>query len=104
MTGRRSRRTIVCPCHDATLEDLEKSWAAGFRDPETIKRATSVFMGPCQGKYCAAVVERVLDELGGVSPATAPAPALRPSVRPPLYPVRLGQLADPGSGHAGPER
>jgi len=90
---------IVCPCHDVTLDDLEKSWAAGFRDPETIKRATSVFMGPCQGKYCAATVQRVLDELGG----GAPAPSRRPSVRPPLYPVRLGQLADPRTEHEGAE-
>lgn len=87
------RRTIVCPCHDATLFDLRNSWKAGYRHAETLKRATAVFMGPCQGKMCAKLVENVISDLqGGPSPH-----GRRPSVRPPLYPVRLGELAREGS-------
>lgn len=86
----RDRRTIVCPCHDATLFDLRSSWEAGYRHPEALKRATAVFMGPCQGKMCGAVVGAVIAELqGGTKPEQR-----RPSVRPPLYPVRMGELAE----------
>lgn len=82
------RRTIVCPCHDATLFDLRSSWKAGYRHPETLKRATAVFMGSCQGKLCARPVQDVIAELSGV----AEPERRRPSVRPPLYPARMGDL------------
>lgn len=103
----RSRRTIVCPCHDATEYDLRHSWASGFTHPETLKRATAVFMGACQGKYCSPLVSQLLAELAGRADQDgqpAPGPVQRrPTVRPPLYPVRLGDLAapagDPPAGH-----
>jgi hypothetical protein len=96
-----SRRTIVCPCHDATLHDLRSCWNAGFRHPETLKRATAVLMGPCQGKYCAPLVAAILTELAGDTSHQDGSEAgyqtwplhRRPSARPPLYPVRLGDLA-----------
>jgi hypothetical protein len=100
-----SRRTIVCPCHDATLSDLRACWNAGFRHPETLKRATAVLMGPCQGKYCAPLVAAILTELAAETNCEGgngdrdqarhqgPPPQRRPSARPPLYPVRLGELA-----------
>lgn len=102
-----SRRTIVCPCHDATVYDLRSCWNAGFRHPETLKRATAVLMGPCQGKYCAPLVGAIIAELGSemsreygtgtarrAPAARAATPSQRrPSARPPLYPVRLGDLA-----------
>lgn len=84
------RRTIVCPCHDATLADLRNSWAAGYQHPETVKRATAVFMGPCQGKMCAPAVAAIVAELQGADEPFE----RRPSARPPLYPVRIGDLAD----------
>lgn len=90
------RRTIVCPCHDATMSDLRSSWEAGYQHPETLKRATAVFMGPCQGKMCAKVVGDVVAELQG----SAEPMERRPSVRPPLYPVRMGELVhddEPGT-------
>jgi hypothetical protein len=98
-----SRRTIVCPCHDATLYDLRSCWTAGFRHPETLKRATAVLMGPCQGKYCAPLVSTILTDLAsetsheeGTGAARRARPLQRrPSARPPLYPVRLGDLAAP---------
>jgi len=111
-----SRRTIVCPCHDATLYDLRSRWTAGFRHPETLKRATAVLMGPCQGKYCAPLVSAILTELGGETghdygsgtgrQADHQAGPLqrRPAARPPLYPVRLGDLAAPVRADAGEER
>lgn len=95
------RRTIVCPCHDATLFDLRSSWEAGYRHPETLKRATAVFMGPCQGKLCGKVAGDVIATLNG----TPEPDQRRPSVRPPLFPVRMGDLAhdDESSSDGGTE-
>jgi hypothetical protein len=90
MTRREQLRTIVCPCHDVTLLDLEVAWERGYTHPETLKRATALFMGPCQGKHCAPHLQEFLAGKG-----VAPEGRRRPTVRPPLYPVRLGELADP---------
>lgn len=76
-----------------TLSDLRRSWASGYTHPETLKRATAVFMGPCQGKYCAPLVGQIIAELDGERAGQATPAQRRPTARPPLYPVRLGDLA-----------
>ena len=98
------RRTIVCPCHDATLFDLIALVRRGYSHPESLKRATAAFLGPCQGKYCGPLVRSVMADLLGRPAADAP----RPTVRAPLNAVRLGSLVDPqrvirpgGSGEGG---
>ncbi|OPG14264.1 (2Fe-2S)-binding protein [Microbispora sp. GKU 823] len=88
-------KTIICPCHDVTVEDIRAMYAAGYTHPETLKRATAVFMGPCQGKHCAGPVMELLRELAG---GDAGRVDRRPTARPPLRPVPLGVLA----GAAGP--
>lgn len=92
--GGRPHRTIVCPCHDVTVEDVRRAWADGFRHPDTVKRATAAFMGPCQGKYCAAAMRDLIVELAG-DPDAWP---YRPTVRSPVHPVYMGELADPDEG------
>ncbi|XVQ89530.1 (2Fe-2S)-binding protein [Microbispora siamensis] len=88
-------KTIICPCHDVTVEDIRAMYAAGYTHPETLKRATAVFMGPCQGKHCAGPVMELLRELAGGDEGRV---SRRPTARPPLRPVPLGVLA----GAAGP--
>ncbi|MFF4775547.1 (2Fe-2S)-binding protein [Microtetraspora fusca] len=92
-------KTIVCPCHDVTVEDIRATYAAGYTHPETLKRATAAFMGPCQGKHCAGAVMSLLRELIG-EPAGEPM-TRRPTARPPLRPVALGLLA--AAAETGPE-
>lgn len=81
-------RTILCLCHDVTDEDVRRAVADGYTEPETIKRYTAAFMGPCQGRSCAdLVMEAIADALG------RPACELEPTTsRPPAYPVRMGVL------------
>jgi bacterioferritin-associated ferredoxin len=82
-------RTFLCLCHDVTVEDVERAVAAGYTHPETIKRFTGAFMGPCQGKWCGELVLREIARLTGLRPdELRPPPA-----RPPALPVRLGRLA-----------
>lgn len=82
------RRTVICACHDVTLFDLRRSYEDGYRHPETLKRVTAAFMGPCQGKHCAPLFADVLENLSG-EPGPRPE---RPTARPPLYTIRLGDL------------
>jgi bacterioferritin-associated ferredoxin len=85
-------KTILCLCLDVTDEDVRRAVADGYTEPETIKRYTAAFMGPCQGRSCAdLVMEAIADALG------RPVEELQPTTsRPPAYPVRMGQLAGGG--------
>lgn len=96
MTRNDARKAIICPCHDVTVGDIEDAVEHGHTDPETVKRATAVYMGACQGKFCSPLVQSLLAELG-VQPLTG---KRRPAARLPVIPVPLGafvQTADDGA-------
>ncbi len=80
---------LVCFCEDVRAWEIRAEQAAGYADPELIKRRTGALTGPCQGKFClqsfACLVGDGADGADGVT-------AL-PTARPPLRPVRLGDLA-----------
>jgi len=82
-------RAFVCLCLDLTLADLEAAVRDGFRDPETLKRYTACFMGPCQGKSCFDTVLELLAEHTETDAAALDPPTRRA----PVYPIRLGLLA-----------
>ena len=80
---------FICKCMDVTRKEASLSIAEGFDQIETLKRYTSMGMGPCQGKSCYEAVARLtaidtdLTE-SQVSPTT---------MRPPFRPVTFGVLA-----------
>lgn len=82
-------KTILCPCEDITLEEVEDAIRAGYATVEDVKRFTGLATGSCQGRLCllpcAAVLSRTtgktLEDLGLIT------------FRPPLEPVPLGVLA-----------
>ena len=87
-TGRR-KRSFVCLCEDVTTKDLDAAIAEGFDYIETLKRYTTVTMGPCQGKMCqlasiAVCAQRTGKTIGQTGRTTS---------RPPTAPVSLGALA-----------
>lgn len=88
---------ILCLCMDVTEEDIRRAVAEGYTEPETIKRFTSAFMGPCQGRWCSELVlQAIADALD------RPVSELEATTSRPLtYPVRMGQLAGNESGDAG---
>jgi hypothetical protein len=94
-------RTLVCFCEDVHADEIHAQVAAGYGDPELVKRRTGALTGPCQGKYCAQAFACAMADAG------APIDGL-PTARPPLRPVRLGDFiaSDPEPGDlvaAGPE-
>jgi sarcosine oxidase subunit alpha len=86
---RPGRKKFVCLCEDVTEKDLRQAIAEGFDHIETLKRYTTVTMGPCQGKMChrpavelcARMTGRTVEETGTTT------------ARPPAQPVPLGALA-----------
>ncbi len=86
---RAGAKKFVCLCEDVTEKDLRQAIAEGFDHIETLKRYTTVTMGPCQGKMChrpsidlcAALTGRTVADTGTTT------------ARPPTVPVPLGALA-----------
>jgi hypothetical protein len=78
---------IVCFCEDVRVWEVRAELAAGYGDPELVKRRTGALTGPCQGKSCLQAFA-CLAGSGAI-----------PTARPPLRPVRLGDLvqADPAT-------
>ena len=84
-----SAKRFVCLCEDVTEKDVRQAVAEGFDHIETLKRYTTVTMGPCQGKMChrlsielcASLTGRSVEETGTTT------------ARPPAQPVPLGALA-----------
>lgn len=87
--------TIVCRCEEITAAEIR---ATGATDPNRVKALTRCGMGPCQGRQCGPVVNRILAQRGACSPAEVG--LFR--VRPPLKPVTLGELAALQAPDGGP--
>jgi bacterioferritin-associated ferredoxin len=82
-------KKIVCYCQDITEADLKRAIEEGYDHMELLKRYTGVFMGPCQGKMCAANVLKIFCDHTGQA-----VDQIRvPTARPPVEPILLGALA-----------
>lgn len=85
----RDRKKFVCLCEDVTERDVYDAIDEGYANIETLKRYSTISMGPCQGKMCQAAAValcahhngRTIDETGV------------PTSRPPEQPLPLGALA-----------
>jgi len=86
-------KRFVCLCEDVTEKDLEQAIAEGFDGIETLKRYSTVNMGPCQGKMCGLAAAEICARAAG---RDVNAVGLTTS-RPPAVPVELGVLAAAGN-------
>ena len=84
-------RGFVCICEDVTSKDVVTAIGEGFTDIQTLKRYSTVTMGPCQGKMC----HRALASLCASETGQPPDIVGATTQRPPLQPVPLGALAGP---------
>ena len=85
----RPKRSFVCLCEDVTTKDIDAAIAEGFDQIETLKRYTTVTMGPCQGKMCQLASISVCAQRTGKTIGQTG----RTTSRPPTAPVSLGALA-----------
>ena len=82
-------KKFVCLCEDVTEKDVRQAIAEGFDHIETLKRYTTVTMGPCQGKMCHRLSIELTASLTGRTVETTGTT----TARPPAQPVPLGALA-----------
>lgn len=84
-------RSFVCFCSDVSTADLRAGIGEGFDHIETLKRYTTLTMGPCQGRMCQlagiGVCARETGRSMGETGVT--------TSRPPNPSVSLGALAGP---------
>jgi succinate dehydrogenase/fumarate reductase flavoprotein subunit len=57
--------TIICRCEELTVGRLKAGLGEGPGHAGTLKRATRVGMGRCQGRYCGPVAARLVSEATG---------------------------------------
>jgi NADPH-dependent 2,4-dienoyl-CoA reductase/sulfur reductase-like enzyme len=81
--------TILCRCEGVTCDAVDGLIAQGGSDPGSIKRATRLGMGRCQGRYCAPLLAARLAAAAG----RAPTPDDLFAPRPPGKPVTLAEIA-----------
>ncbi len=80
---------VICRCEEVTKQEILAAIKAGCRTAGEIKRMTRAGMGPCQGRTCGRLIERIISEQTGV-PLSAVESC---TVRFPVRPVRLSAIA-----------
>lgn len=82
-------KNFVCWCEDVVEKDLKQAVKEGYDEIETLKRYSTVSMGPCQGRMCARAAAEICAHATGKDLRTIGTTTSRP----PLVPVPLGALA-----------
>ena len=83
--------TVVCRCEDVTLATLRRTVNHDSDSVGNLKHQTRAGMGPCQGRYCGALMARMVDARRGAK--TGEFSFFAP--RPPIKPVPIGVIARP---------
>jgi len=85
---RATAETVICRCEEVALGQIEQALAENMVSAGAIKRRTRLGMGRCQGRYCAPLLEALLEERLGKQRGelTGFAP------RVPVKPVPIGEL------------
>lgn len=92
-------KSILCPCEDLTVAEVEDAIRDGYASLEDVKRYTGLATGTCQGRLC---VSPCLEILARMTGKTVPELGLI-RFRPPVEPVPLGLLAAAAKGKGGRE-
>ena len=86
--------TVVCRCEEIRRGEVDAAIATGSTTLRSLKVATRLGMGPCQGRMCQPACSRRLFDLGCNTLEDIGPPAFRP----PLVPVTVGELAGLADG------
>jgi len=81
---------IVCRCEDVTEEEIIEAIDQGYTTLDELKKHLRVGTGPCQGRTCLKVIEKMLAKKLGKNIDDLE----KPTVRPPLKPIPLYVYGD----------
>ncbi|MEA1994309.1 MAG: (2Fe-2S)-binding protein [Euryarchaeota archaeon] len=77
---------IVCRCEDVTEEEVIEAIEEGYTTLEELKRHLRVGTGPCQGRTCMPIIEKILAKKTGKKMDELKKTTIRPPLKPiPLY-------------------
>ena len=82
--------TTLCRCELVTAKSVKEAVEIHGSDPNAIKRALRIGMGPCQGRMCA---HSLADYIAEITHSTSNKVGLQ-KARTPILPVSFGVLAD----------
>ena len=83
-----AKDTVICRCEEITEGQILETIENGCRSISEIKRWTRAGMGICQGITCGRLIDKMLCQAEGISPADLESR----SVRQPLRPLSLNSL------------
>ncbi len=86
--------TVVCRCEDITEDDILEAIRDGYREIEVIKRHLRLGMGPCQGKTCIPIIERIVARETGCKTQELDIPTARPPSRQVSFSLLAGDDRD----------
>jgi len=92
VSGSTAKKKFVCLCEDVTEKDVYDAIDEGYANVETLKRYSTISMGPCQGKMCQAAAIGLCAAHNGKSIEETGTTTSRP----PEQPLPLGVLAGRG--------
>ncbi len=84
-----AKKKFVCLCEDVTEKDICDAIDEGYSNIETLKRYSTVSMGPCQGKMCQSASIAICARHNGQSIVETGVT----TARPPEQPLPMGVLA-----------
>ncbi len=89
------RGLTICRCEEITLGEILDSIEQGAGTINEVKRLTRAGMGLCQGRVCGRLISQWLHKSHKGIDEGFPLPS---PFRPPVRPLKVGELAEEGSG------
>lgn len=83
---------LVCRCEELNALELKQHIVQGSYSPDGLKAQSRSGMGTCQGRMCGSAVAEMIAHAHGLPLENLPLY----TAQPPLFPLRLGELADMG--------
>ena len=81
---------LICRCQEVTRQEIIEAIRDGATTVDGVKRRTRAGMGLCQGKTCGRLIQRIIAEETGQSPAYV----MPQTSRMPVRPITVGMFRD----------
>lgn len=78
---------VICRCEEITLNEIERAIENGAVSLDEIKKCTRASMGPCQGRICSNLINKILRSKGINLKNSTP-----PHTRLPVRTVKISDL------------
>ncbi|MDT8862923.1 (2Fe-2S)-binding protein [Alkalihalobacillus sp. MEB130] len=81
-------QTVICRCEEVTMSEIQETANRYKCSSREVKLRTRAGMGPCGGRTCRSMIDRLVEQVGG--PSVSHEVPL--SYRPPVRPISFGVL------------